>query len=75
MDIGVRIGRRRRRRRRKRRRRTRRKRRRRRKRRIVVLFDAVQEQGEDILALPEGKRRKYLDFIDILLEAKVSCDH
>ena len=32
----------------------------------------VQERGEDIATLPEGKVKKYLDFIDILLEAKVS---
>ena len=36
----------------------------------VVCF--YQEKGEDILAASEGKKRKYLDFIDILLEARVS---
>ena len=37
---------------------------------VYVIF--YQERGEDILTASEGKKRKYLDFIDILLEARVS---
>lgn len=37
---------------------------------VYVIF--YQERGEDILTVSEGKKRKYLDFIDILLEARVS---
>ena len=39
---------------------------------LCVYVKFYQERGEDILAASEGKKRKYLDFIDILLEARVS---
>ena len=32
----------------------------------------MQERGEDILTASDGKTRRYLDFIDVLLEARVS---
>ena len=38
----------------------------------VITFYVMQERGENIATQQEGKRRKYLDFIDILLEARVS---
>ena len=34
-----------------------------------------QARGEDILIMSDGKRRKYLDFIDILLKAQVCFNH
>ena len=38
-------------------------------RRVSGLFLCSQRKGEDVLA---GRKSKYIDFIDILLEAKVS---
>ena len=37
----------------------------------ITLFH-TQERGEDILTALDGKTRRYLDFIDVLLEARVS---
>ena len=42
---------------------------------IFLSLSISQARGEDILTVSGGKRRRYLDFIDILLEAQVSFHH